>query len=132
MVDIGARLREERERLGFNQTNFSALGKAAKRAQVRYEAGERSPDLEYLAGVAEAGVDVLYIVTGDRKTAAPSTFNPALLRDVVEGAEVALRSKRTKLAPAKKAELITLLYEYFKGAGAVDRAAVDRFLRLVA
>jgi transcriptional regulator with XRE-family HTH domain len=49
-----------------SQTEFAALGGASKRAQIRYESGERSPDAEYLAGIAARGADVLYIVTGKR------------------------------------------------------------------
>jgi len=50
-----------------NQTDFAALGGASKRAQIRYEADERSPDADYLAGVAKAGADILFIVTGKRR-----------------------------------------------------------------
>lgn len=132
MVDIGARLREERERLRLNQTDFSALGKAAKRAQVRYEAGERSPDLEYLAGIAAVGADVLYIVTGERRTSPPASFQPMKLRQVVKGVEEALRGKRLRLTPSKKAELVTLLYEHFSSLDRVERSTVERYLRLVA
>jgi transcriptional regulator with XRE-family HTH domain len=40
-----------------------------RQAQVRYEAGERSPDGNYLAAIAKAGADVNYILTGVRVTA---------------------------------------------------------------
>jgi len=66
-VGIGDRLKEERERLGFNQTEFAAQAGASKNSQYNYEKGERSPDASYLAAVAERGVDVLYVVTGERK-----------------------------------------------------------------
>jgi phage repressor protein C with HTH and peptisase S24 domain len=63
---LGTRLKKERERLGLNQ---EALGKRAgvkRLAQVNYESGKRNPDADYLARVADAGADVLYIVTGKR------------------------------------------------------------------
>lgn len=60
------RLREERERLGLNQTEFGALGGVRKQAQIKYEKGARKPDAKYLEGIAAAGVDVGYILTGDR------------------------------------------------------------------
>lgn len=66
MVSIGARLREERDRLGLNQTDFATLAGQSKKSQVRYEADERSPDGQYLAAIAEAGADVLYVLTGHR------------------------------------------------------------------
>lgn len=67
MGTIGERLRKERDRLGMSQTDFATLGGASKRAQIRYEAGERSPDADYLAGIAKAGANILFIVTGKRR-----------------------------------------------------------------
>nr|VFK23644.1 MAG: Helix-turn-helix [Candidatus Kentron sp. LPFa]VFK25362.1 MAG: Helix-turn-helix [Candidatus Kentron sp. LPFa]VFK35593.1 MAG: Helix-turn-helix [Candidatus Kentron sp. LPFa] len=65
-MHIGIRLREERKRLGYNQTDFAAIGGVKLRAQFNYEADARKPDSDYLAAIAEAGADVLYIVTGQR------------------------------------------------------------------
>lgn len=64
MVSIGMRLREERDRLDMNQDDFAALGALTKRALSRYEKDERSPDAAFLAAIAAAGADVLYVVTG--------------------------------------------------------------------
>ena len=65
-MGIGARLREERDRLGMNQEGFGLLGGVRKQAQLLYEKDERKPDSDYLAAVAEAGVDVLYVDTAGR------------------------------------------------------------------
>lgn len=65
-MGIGNRLREERERLGFNQTDLATLGGASKNSQYNYEKGDRHPDTAYLAAVAGHGVDVLYVITGQR------------------------------------------------------------------
>ena len=72
-MGIGARLREERDRLGMNQEGFGLLGGVRKQAQLLYEKDERKPDSDYLAAVAEAGVDVLYVLTGKRQDALPAT-----------------------------------------------------------
>ncbi|MBC3489890.1 helix-turn-helix domain-containing protein [Pseudomonas taiwanensis] len=66
-MGIGDRLKEERERLGLNQTDFAALAGASKNTQYNYEKGDRSPDAAYLAAAAAAGMDLLYVVTGERK-----------------------------------------------------------------
>ena len=66
MVSIGERLRAERERLGLSQASFAALGGQGMRSQGRYESGERFPDAEYLSQISEAGVDLMYILTGER------------------------------------------------------------------
>jgi transcriptional regulator with XRE-family HTH domain len=64
MGTIGERLSEERSRLGYSQEKLAQLGGVQRRAQIRYEKGERAPDALYLARVAAAGVDVLFVVTG--------------------------------------------------------------------
>lgn len=66
-VGVGIRLREERERLGYNQTDFAAIGGVGRKSQFNYEEGERQPDAAYLAAAAAVGVDVLYILTGQRQ-----------------------------------------------------------------
>jgi len=63
---MGRRLRDERERLKQNQTDFAALAGATRQTQSNYEKGERVPDAVYLAAIAAAGADVQYILTGVR------------------------------------------------------------------
>lgn len=60
------RLREERNRLGLNQSDFAELGGVKLNAQVNYENGSRKPDSGYLAAISNAGVDILYVLTGTR------------------------------------------------------------------
>ncbi|PIV87604.1 MAG: transcriptional regulator [Hydrogenophilales bacterium CG17_big_fil_post_rev_8_21_14_2_50_63_12] len=69
-LPIGERLKEERDRLGLNQTDFAAIGGIGRKTQFNYESGERAPDGAYLAAIATAGADVLYILTGQRVGAA--------------------------------------------------------------
>lgn len=71
-MDIGTRLREERERLGHTQDAFAAIAAIGKRALIHYEKGERSPDAVFLATISKAGADVLYILTGSRHPSAPA------------------------------------------------------------
>lgn len=78
-MGIGERLKEERERLGYNQTDFAALGGASKNSQYNYEKGERSPDAEYLSAVSQVGLDVLYVVTGRRLPAEMEALSNAEL-----------------------------------------------------
>lgn len=69
MSTIGERLAEERKRLGKNQTEFAELGGAKRASQVNYETNKRRPDADYLAAIAEAGVDVCYVLTAKRSLA---------------------------------------------------------------
>lgn len=74
-MGIGDRLKEERERLGFSQTEFAAVAGASKNSQYNYEKGDRSPDADYLAAIAARGVDILYVVTGERKRQAADSIS---------------------------------------------------------
>src|SRR5450830_404701 len=64
------RLKEERKRLGLNQDEFAALGGVKKVAQFNSEKGSRTRDSDYLAAVAAAGVDVLYLLSGEHALSA--------------------------------------------------------------
>lgn len=57
---------EERARLGFNQADFGRLGGVGRTTQVNYESGHTSPTVEYLLALAGHGLDMLYVLTGQR------------------------------------------------------------------
>ena len=67
---VGARLREERERLDKNQETFGAIASIGRKTQAAYEADVNSPTIAYLADISRAGVDVFYILTGYRNSEA--------------------------------------------------------------
>lgn len=64
MESIGSRLKAERKRLGYKQEDFAQKGGVAVQTLRKYESDSRRPDADYLAGIAEAGADVSYIITG--------------------------------------------------------------------
>ena len=65
-MSFNSRLSEERKRIGLNQKDFSATAGVTKTSQVNYESGERSPNVDYLQAIATTGVDIQYILTGNR------------------------------------------------------------------
>lgn len=73
---VGARLKEERERLGLSQSDFAAIGGASKRSQIEWEKGTLVPNAEFLAAVAAHGVDVLFVITGQRVPVAAAALAP--------------------------------------------------------
>lgn len=75
-MDIGARLRGERERLGLNQMDLAGCAGIGRKSQFNYESGDRLPDAGYLAAVSAAGVDVRYVVTGERDVAPEKLLPP--------------------------------------------------------
>jgi len=66
---VGERLREERERLGQNQTDFGQAAGVSRGTQKAYELESSSPDIRYLSGLQALGVDVTYVLTGMRESA---------------------------------------------------------------
>lgn len=63
---IGARLKEERNRLKLTQPEFAAAAGAAKRTLIEWEKGETSPSAVQLSALRDIGVDVFYVLTGER------------------------------------------------------------------
>ncbi len=72
MSTIGSRLKKARKEVGISQEAFAAFAGVGKRAQINYEQDLRVPDADYLARIAAAEVDVLYILTGQRKASVKS------------------------------------------------------------
>jgi len=66
LMPISARLKESRAALGLTQTALAdALG-VTKWTIINWENGTASPNAEILAKYAAAGVDILYVITGQR------------------------------------------------------------------
>lgn len=62
----GDRIRIERSRLGLSQSEFASLIDKQKMAVFRYEKGERVMGQDDLEALNKAGVDVYYLITGER------------------------------------------------------------------
>lgn len=108
------RLREERVRLGYNQTEFAGAAGSTQRSQTAYENGTRSPDLEYMAAIAEKGADVNYIVTGKRT---PTTAGVAL--------EAALKAAQTAFEMIKTSGIEVSPQQFSQMVGALLGAERD-------
>jgi transcriptional regulator with XRE-family HTH domain len=65
-MTFGARLKEERRRLGCKQAEFAALVGTDVPKQSLYENNKRELRAAYLSRIAAAGVDVHYVITGRR------------------------------------------------------------------
>ena len=120
-MSIFLRLREERERLGFSQEAFGVLGGVQKRAQINYEKGERHPDSAYLAAIAAAGADVLYILTGQRAGGASAPPPP---RAVSEGDRILLDNFHA--APAQVQAGVKTALGAFAPGGSPRRGKQDK------
>lgn len=125
MLTIGERLREERERLGMSQTEFGSLADVTKATQINYEAGRRAPDVEYLAQVATVGVDVRYVITGERAlTPDQLRAERALYADCWAALDAALQAGKKRLNPEKKRAAVDALFDLARaGEGEVSALA---------
>lgn len=65
-MNFGERLAQERKRLGLRQSDFAALVGTEVPKQSLYETGKRELRADYLAKLADAKVDILYVLTGQR------------------------------------------------------------------
>jgi transcriptional regulator with XRE-family HTH domain len=65
-MGFGARLAEERKRLGLKQAEFAARVGTDVPKQSLYENDRRELRADYLARLAAARVDVVYVLTGQR------------------------------------------------------------------
>lgn len=63
--------------MGLSQEEFAAATGITKKTQGLYERNERSPSAKYLAALAEHGVDVLYVLTGQRTMPAADALSEA-------------------------------------------------------
>jgi len=64
-VEICKRLKDERKRQNLTQQQLADIGGVTATTMFNYENG-REPSSGFLAAIADTGIDVLYILTGQR------------------------------------------------------------------
>lgn len=121
MPEICDRLREVREALGLSQQALAERCGITARSQRNYESGERLPDAAYLAAIAAAGADVLYILTGQRAGGASAPPPP---RAVSEGDRILLDNFHA--APAQVQAGVKTALGAFASGGSPRRGKQDK------
>ena len=71
MEKVGERLVEERKRLAKTVAGMAEECAVSKQAQINFEKGRQLPGGAYLIAAARLGVDVSYVLTGQRMGGAP-------------------------------------------------------------
>lgn len=97
------RLREERERFSLSQGAMAAVAETSLRTYAGWESGRSTPSTEAFDAWSKIGVDVLYIITGQR--IGDSKAAPVLSADE----EVLLKSYRSAPEAVRNAALAVLL-----------------------
>lgn len=147
-MSVSGRLRAIREHLGESQKSMSLRMDLGSTTWQTYERGLNLPVGGVLARLAEMGLSVDWLLTGEGSmmrgealAPAQSEATPGLTADLVATAlqtiEEWLEQNDRYLPPAKKAEVVVLLCEMVLKEKAADRAAelsrqAGRILRLVA
>lgn len=90
-TSFGPRIVFERERLKLKQMDLCIRTGVSKTTQIKYEAGQRAPDVGYLRALDAAGLDIHFIVTGDRATGSQLSEQQQNLIDIWEAAPAQLR-----------------------------------------
>lgn len=64
-MELGERIKRERERLDFSQTSFAALAGASKHSQINWEKGTSAPNADVLIAWRASGADIRFITEGE-------------------------------------------------------------------
>ena len=112
---FGCLLQTERERLGFSQAQFAAMGGTKPRTLQDWERGASTPSAEFLSKAAKFGLDVQYVLTGERAAA-----RQHVVTAVEDDAETANNRKVVVLDERKQ-----LLIARFEAASEVGKTYIE-------
>lgn len=130
---IGARIREERKRLGLTQQQFADGLSMSRSGLALYETDRTVPDFNFGRRAKENGVDAWYIMTGERgSTAAAQLFDWALFTGIVSGIRSWCADEQLELSIEKEMAVARVLYKHFSVRGLVDQDVMNDMLRLAA
>jgi transcriptional regulator with XRE-family HTH domain len=142
---LSARLRSFPERLRRAMDGKSIRGFArecglSEGVMRSYLRGDTYPSLDRLETIAlAAGVNDCWLATGEgrmgvlevRESKDPyRPMNEKLIGDIIEQVELHLRQNGRELPPAKKRELILVVYDLSLAEGNIDFGAIDRLVNL--
>lgn len=96
LATFAGRLVAERERLRLTQIELRERMGVSKASQIRYESGDSSPDADYLAELDAIGVDVMYLLTGVRRSDALSDELQNLVEAYIERERREVRAGRVQ------------------------------------
>ncbi|WP_455387574.1 helix-turn-helix domain-containing protein [Petrachloros mirabilis] len=107
---FGERLRAERERLGYTQSDFAELAGVKRVTQYLYETEEGVPNLRYLKAISDAGGDVHYLLFSTRSGETRLSLSPAVLEKLFRVVDELGRDKKGKpLALDSRVHMFKLL-----------------------
>ncbi|CAE6926176.1 hypothetical protein R69927_06858 [Paraburkholderia domus] len=127
---FGARLIEERDRLGLTQGDICESTGINRKTQFAYERDHRYPDAGYLMTLLKQGFDVSYMLSGERPPRY-GTVHEDLLCNVLVAVDTGLSRVGRSIDAARKAKLVALLYQTSSETGQVDPIVVQKAIDLL-
>ncbi|GAA0196357.1 transcriptional regulator with XRE-family HTH domain [Brevundimonas nasdae] len=132
---LGQRLASLRTRLGKTQIEMAQALNVAPRTYQNYERGEREIAASSVRNLHRLfDVDPVWLLDGQEEEPEFRRDGQylALMRIAIEEVEKKLVKARKTMTPAKKADLILLIYRHFAAQDGSDDTFVDQALKLVA
>lgn len=120
-MSVADRFKSERERLALTQPRVADLTGVGKTTVINWEKGLSSPTAVQLSALAEVGLDVLYVITGQRAGGASAPPPP---RAVSEGDRILLDNFHA--APAQVQAGVKTALGAFASAGGTRRGKQDK------
>ena len=90
-MSFGKRLKEERKRLKLTQPELAEIAGTTKSTQLLYEKDTMRANSDYLTAIAAAGVDVGYLLTGERSGVDPVSAEDRRLLALFHAAPESMR-----------------------------------------
>ncbi|WP_372502356.1 helix-turn-helix transcriptional regulator [Tistrella mobilis] len=111
-VSFGERLKAERARIGVNQKEMAARLGVSLNTYGRYERGLRSPELRALERLASMGIDVHWLLTGERveRQQVPAEVDPQLMGMIVDAVRAMYRAEGAAIPDRTLGEEASRIY----------------------
>ncbi|WP_225816227.1 helix-turn-helix domain-containing protein [Photorhabdus antumapuensis] len=135
-MSLGERLKKERERLGFNQSDFAEIVGASRKSQIRWEKDESAPGADAISLWAKIGLDVLYLITGQVQKSASTAYKNSeideeLLGKIVHKLDSMAQQANRRWTPGELVLQSSKIYNFLIKESVVDDSRIDRVLKLV-
>ncbi|WP_083446691.1 MULTISPECIES: helix-turn-helix domain-containing protein [Xenorhabdus] len=135
-MSLGDRLKKERERLGFSQSDFAEMVGASRKSQIRWEKDESAPGADAISLWAKAGLDVMYLITGQVQQSISTVhknneIDEELLGKIVRQLNSIARQSNRRWTADELVLQSSKIYNFLIKESVVDDARIDRVLKLV-
>lgn len=131
--EVGGRLREERDNAGLSQAELAVVAGVTREQIGRYERGTGTPGGEVLAALAAAHIDVMYVLTGNRRS--QGQYEPprdyVLLGQCVDAADQAIAKAGMHLTGEQRGRLYLGIYGICLAHGQFNPALIAPMLGLL-